>query len=146
MDVCARQFQKRLAERVFRQVFRENDLVEGHVHFHVSGHLDHLILLCSRCQLGRVITKSPHCAKWECRPWHRSSFSVFDREQVLREVSRDIAQVRIDVGDCEMTWPGLDDFLHWLEHDGELGARLDRAESALNSGSPAGAGEDRRGT
>lgn len=144
MDVCERQFHKRLAARVFQKVFRENDLVEGHVHFHVSGHRDHIILLCSRCDLGRVITKSPRCAKWECCPWHRSSFSAFDREQVLREVARDIAQVRIDVGDCAMTWPGLDDFLHWLEHDGVLAARLDRTEAALNSGSSGGSGEVRR--
>ena len=100
---------------VFRKVFREGLDLGGHVHFHVRGHEDHLILLCSRNALGKVIAKSPACGKGECIRWEKSSFSRVEPEEALATFAPEINLVRIDAADYEMSWPTMADFLCWLE-------------------------------
>ena len=104
-----------LAQHVFNTVFREGLDLAGHVHFHVRNHPDHLILLCSRKSLGKVVAKSPECGEGECIPWKMSSFSKYNQEKVLKELNQDITQVRIDAADYQMSWPTLADFICWLE-------------------------------
>ncbi len=104
-----------LAQHVFNTVFREGLDLAGHVHFHVRDHPDHLILLCSRKSLGKVVAKSPECGEGECIPWVMSSFSKYNQEKVLKELNQDIIQVRIDAADYQMSWPTLADFICWLE-------------------------------
>jgi len=104
-----------LAQHIFDTVFREGLDMAGHVHFHVKKHPDHLILLCSRKTLGKVVAKSPECSEGECIPWKMSSFSEYNQEKVLKELNQDIIQVRIDAADYQMSWPTLADFICWLE-------------------------------
>lgn len=106
---------KVVARRIFKKVFRNGLDRGGHIHFHVQGHPDHLILLCGRHSSGKVIAKSPGCKKGECVKWDQSTFSGFDPETVLKDVSREINQVRVDSADYEMSWPTLADFLCWME-------------------------------
>lgn len=106
---------KVVARRVFKKVFRSGMDRGGHVHFHVQGHSDHLILLCGHHSLGKVIAKSPQCREGECIQWERSSFVGFDPESVLTDLSKDINQVKVDAADYEMSWPTLADFLCWME-------------------------------
>ncbi|MFH1038997.1 MAG: response regulator [PVC group bacterium] len=104
-----------LANQVFQTVFREGLDSAGHVHFQVRGHPDHLILLCSRKVLGKVVAKSPVCGQGECIPWDRSSFSGYRQDRVLKDLSQEINLVRIDAADYQMSWPTLADFICWLE-------------------------------
>jgi len=104
-----------LAQHVFNTIFREGLDLAGHVHFHVRNHTDHLILLCNRKFLGKVVAKSPGCGQGECIPWDMSSFSVYNQDKVLKELNQDIIQVRIDAADYQMSWPTLADFICWLE-------------------------------
>jgi hypothetical protein len=115
MDVIEKQFHRELAEQVYRKVFSENKVVDGHVHFHISRHKDHLILLCSGSKSGKVISKSDSCRKGEYVPWYKSSFSDFNRECVLQDLARKISLVQIDCGADDMRWRGLNDFLRWLK-------------------------------
>jgi len=115
MDILGRQFHKRLADQVYNKVFRQNDVIDGHVHFHISSHKDHLILLCSGSHSGKVVSKSNSCRRGECTPWDESSFSGFNREGILQELARKISRVQIDCCARDMRWKGLDDFLLWLE-------------------------------
>ena len=104
-----------LAQQVFKTVFREGLDIAGHVHFHVNNHPDHLILLCSRKVLGKVVAKSPECGPGECIPWDRSSFAAHNQDKVLKEFNQEINLVRIDAADYQMSWPTLADFICWLE-------------------------------
>lgn len=104
-----------LAQQIFQTIFREGLDLAGHVHFHVQDHSDHLILLCSRRNLGKVVAKSPECDQGECISWDRSSFHEFNPEKVIRDLSQKIVLVRIDAADYQMSWPTLADFLCWLE-------------------------------
>ena len=104
-----------LAQHVFNTIFREGLDLAGHVHFHVRNHPDHLILLCNRKSLGKVVAKSPECGEGECIPWDRSSFQEYNQEKILKELNQDIIQVRIDASDYQMSWPTLADFICWLE-------------------------------
>ncbi len=104
-----------LATQIFQTVFREGLDMAGHVHFHVNDHPDHLVLLCSRRALGKVVAKSPECDQGECIPWDRSSFRDFNQEKVIRDLSQLITLVRIDAADYQMSWPTLADFICWLE-------------------------------
>jgi CheY-like chemotaxis protein len=104
-----------VAKQVFKKVFRSGLDRGGHVHFHVQGHPDHLILLCGQHSPGKVIAKSPQCKKGECIKWEQSTFTGFDQETVLEDLSAEINQVRVDAADYEMSWPTLADFLCWLE-------------------------------
>ncbi len=104
-----------LAQQIFQTVFREGLDLAGHVHFHVREHSDHLVLLCSRKTLGKVIAKSEECGKGECIPWDRSSFRDYNQEKVLRDLSQEINLVRIDAADYQMSWPTLADFICWVE-------------------------------
>ena len=104
-----------LAQHIFNTIFREGLDMAGHVHFHVRNHPDHLILLCSRKSLGKVVAKSPECGEGECIPWDMSSFLKYSQEKVLKELNQDIIQVRIDAADYQMSWPTLADFICWLE-------------------------------
>lgn len=114
MNINEPQFQIALAERVNDKVFRGKGITDGHVHFYISGHHDHIILLCSRSEPGTVIVKSPDCKKGEGSPWNQSSFAAFNRECFLQEVARKISMIRIDCGGCNKSWSGLNDFLRWL--------------------------------
>jgi CheY-like chemotaxis protein len=104
-----------LAQHVFNTIFREGLDMAGHVHFHVRNHPDHLILLCNRKSLGKVVAKSPECGEGECIPWDMSTFYAYNQEKVLKELNQDIIQVRIDAADYQMSWPTLADFICWLE-------------------------------
>ncbi len=104
-----------LANQVFQTVFREGLDIAGHVHFHVREHPDHLILLCSRRVLGKVVAKSPECGQGECIPWDHSSFSAYNQDRVVKDLSQEINLVRIDAADYQMSWPTLADFICWLE-------------------------------
>ncbi len=104
-----------LAQQIFQTVFREGLDLAGHVHFHVREHSDHLVLLCSRKTLGKVIAKSEECGKGECIPWDRSSFRDYNQEKVIRDLSQEINLVRIDAADYQMSWPTLADFICWVE-------------------------------
>ncbi len=104
-----------LANQIFHTVFREGLDPAGHVHFHVNDHPDHLVLLCSRRALGKVVAKSPVCDQGECIPWDRSSFREYNQEKVIRDLSQMINLVRIDAADYQMSWPTLADFICWLE-------------------------------
>ncbi|HPJ72771.1 MAG TPA: response regulator [bacterium] len=104
-----------LSRTVFRKIFRNGLDMGGHVHFHVRGHEDHLILLCGRHAMGKVIVKSPKCGKGECIRWDRSSFADCNPESAIRDFSDAIELVRVDAADYEMSWPTLADFLCWLE-------------------------------
>ncbi len=104
-----------LANQIFHTVFREGLDMAGHVHFHVNDHPDHLVLLCSRKTLGKVVAKSPECDQGECIPWDRSSFREYNQEKVIRDLNQEINQVRIDAADYQMSWPTLADFICWLE-------------------------------
>ena len=104
-----------LAHQIFQTVFREGLDLAGHVHFHVNDHSDHLVLLCSRKTLGKVIAKSEECGKGECIPWDRSSFRDYNQEKVIRDLSQEINLVRIDAADYQMSWPTLADFICWVE-------------------------------
>jgi len=104
-----------LAREVFRKVFRQGLDMGGHVHFHAEGFSDHIILLCSRHTMGKVIAKSPQCGKGECVKWERSSFSQFDPDKIFSEIGQKINLVRVDAADYEMSWPTLADFLCWLQ-------------------------------
>jgi hypothetical protein len=115
MNVIEKQFHRVLADQVYLKVFSQNNVKDGHVHFHISRHKDHLILLCSGSHSGKIISKSTSCRKGEYTPWYESSFSGFNRECILPELARKIFRVRIDCDACEMCWRGLDDFLLWLE-------------------------------
>ena len=106
---------KTLAKRVHRKVFRDIGHTGGHVHFHISGHPDHIILICRERELGKVVAKSPTCEKGECLRWDQSSFACFDRENILKQMAGDISLIRIDVDGVEMSWPTLEDFLSWLQ-------------------------------
>jgi len=104
-----------LANQIFSTVFREGLDLAGHVHFHVNDHPDHLVLLCSRRVLGKVVAKSPECGQGECIPWDRSSFREHNQEKVIRDLSQEINLVRIDAAEYQMSWPTLADFICWLE-------------------------------
>lgn len=106
---------KALAQYIFNTIFREGLDIAGHVHFHVRDHSDHLILLCNRKFLGKIVAKSPACGKGECIPWEMSSFYSYNQDKVLKELNQDIIQVRIDAADYQMSWPTLADFICWLE-------------------------------
>ena len=115
MNVIGKQFHKVLAEQVYHKFFSKNKIIDCHVHFHIFHHKDHLILLCSGSQFGKVISKSPSCRKGESAPWLESSFSSFNRERILQELSLKISLIRIDCGGCDMSWTKLDDFLLWIK-------------------------------
>lgn len=104
-----------LAQYVFNTIFREGLDLAGHVHFHVRNHSDHLIFLCNRKYLGKVVAKSPECGEGECIPWERSSFSGYNREKVIKELNQDIILVRIDATDYQMSWPTMADFICWMK-------------------------------
>ncbi len=104
-----------LARQVFETIFREGLDIGGHVHFHVRDYPDHLILLCSRKNLGKVVAKSGECGPGECIPWDRSSFHSYNQEKVIQVLNQQINQVRIDAADYQMSWPTLADFICWLE-------------------------------
>ena len=106
---------KTLAKHIYRKTFKDIGHTGGHVHFHISGHPDHIILICRERDLGKVVAKSPACQKGECLKWDQSSFACFDRENILKQMTRDISLIRIDVDDCKMSWPTLEDFLSGLE-------------------------------
>lgn len=106
---------RNLARKIFESVFREGLDMGGHVHFHVKGHSDHLILLCSRKYLGKVVAKSEECRSGECIPWDRSSFHRYNQDEVIQALNQEINQVRIDAADYQMSWPTLADFICWLE-------------------------------
>lgn len=104
-----------LAREVFRKIFREGLDLGGHVHFHVEGFSDHIILLCSRRTLGKVIAKSPQCGKGECIKWEKSSYAQYDPDKIFSQFGQNINLVRVDAADYEMSWPTLADFLCWLQ-------------------------------
>jgi CheY-like chemotaxis protein len=106
---------KQLAQQVFRRVFRQGLDHGGHVHFHLEGHSDHLVLLCNRRAMGKVIAKSSSCKNGECIKWEHSSFGKFSSDTVLSDLSGAVNLVRVDSADYEMSWPTLADFLCWLE-------------------------------
>ncbi len=106
---------RRLAQKIFRTVFRGGLDTAGHVHFHVRNHSDHLILLCSRKHLGKVVTKSPECGPGECIPWDRSSFQGYRPASVLKDLGDKVNLVQIDASDYRLSWSTLPDFLCWLD-------------------------------
>lgn len=104
-----------LSRQVFRKMFRDRLDPGGHVHFYIEGYDDHVVLLCNRQTMGKVIAKSPRCGKGECIKWEASQLADFEQEAVLRELSQEINLVKVDAADYEMSWPTLADFLCWLE-------------------------------
>lgn len=104
-----------LAREAFKKIFREGLDANGHIHFHVRNHTDHIILICSRRGMGKMIAKSPECKKGECIKWEDSSFSSLNPDKVLQEFSQMISLVRVDCADYEISWPTFADFLCWLE-------------------------------
>ena len=106
---------KSLAQKIFQTVFREGLDVNGHVHFHIEGHEDHIILLCDRKHLGKMIAKSPQCEQGECVKWEESSFAHLETDNALKDLNQKISMVRIDAADYQMSWPTLADFICWLE-------------------------------
>ncbi len=106
---------KSLAQKIFQTIFREGLDVNGHVHFHIDGHEDHIILLCDRKHLGKMIAKSPECEQGECIKWDQSSFAHLAPDAALKDLNQKISQVRIDAADYQMAWPTLADFICWLE-------------------------------
>lgn len=106
---------KVLATRIFKTIFREGLDRNGHVHFHIRGHKDHIILLCNRKHLGKVIAKGANCRSGECIRWRDSEFAALSPDQVFKDLKDDITRVRIDVSGYKMSWPTMADFICWLE-------------------------------
>jgi CheY-like chemotaxis protein len=106
---------KALGQQVFRKIFREGLDHGGHVHFHVEGHSDHIVLLCNRRAMGKVIAKSPACKGGEYIKWEHSSLAKCNQETIISDLSGSMNLVRVDAADYKMSWPTLADFLCWLE-------------------------------
>ncbi|MCX6349055.1 MAG: hypothetical protein NTV79_06100, partial [Candidatus Aureabacteria bacterium] len=106
---------KALSRQVFRKIFREGLDHGGHVHFHLEGHSDHIVFLCNRRAMGKVIAKSSACKSGECIKWEYSSLAKCNPETIISDLSGSVNLVRVDAADSEMSWPTLADFLCWLE-------------------------------
>lgn len=104
-----------LARKIYKRLFREGLDLGGHVHFHFRDFDDHVILLCQRRNVGKVIAKNPTCGKGRYLRWENSQFSGYKPDKVLVKLAGRVNEVKVDTSDYDLRWSTLYDFLCWLE-------------------------------
>ncbi len=104
-----------LARKIYKKLFREGLDLGGHVHFHFQDFDDHVILLCQRGNVGKMIAKSSTCAKGRYLRWENSQFAAHNPDKVLVKLAPRVNDVRVDTSDYDLRWSTMYDFLCWLE-------------------------------
>ncbi len=102
--------------RKLSAVFRkETGRQWGHVHFYCRGKSDHIILVWKEGKLDKLIAKSPGCEKGEYVRWEESQFSPCKKNDVIRELYKEINRVVIDDEDFYKAWSSYGEFVKWLD-------------------------------
>ncbi len=91
-------------------------LDSGHIHIHVKGFADHLILRWRRGMFGaltEVVVKSKRHKQGPV-PLGESEFHPYSSENVFQRLKSKMALVRIQASNLEREWPSFDAFMSWL--------------------------------
>ena len=89
-------------------------LGSGHLHIHVSGFSEHLLLVWEDGMLREVAAKSARHASGRCGSLRNSAFRRHSPHAVLARLRDRLAQVRLHCGSYERTWTSFAEFRSWL--------------------------------
>lgn len=89
-------------------------LRSGHVHIHVEGYADHLMLFWRDSRLRMVAAKSPGQGEGRFSHLSDSEFSAFPGREVLRELRAALGAVGMHAPLPERSWPSFEAFADWL--------------------------------